>query len=52
MAVTDAFSPASGEAECVEPTGISKFRAALEEQAGTSRWTTTPSASYGAHNAR
>jgi hypothetical protein len=38
MAVTNASSPLSGEAERAELTGmLSEFRAALEEETGTGR---------------
>jgi hypothetical protein len=53
MAVTNASSPLSGEAERAELTGIlSEFRAALVEETGTGRRTTTPAGHDGARNAR
>jgi hypothetical protein len=53
MAVTSASSLLSGAAERAELTGIfSEFRAALEEEIGTGRGTTTPVARDVAGDAR
>ncbi len=53
MAVTSASWPLSGEAERAGLTGIvPEFRAALEEETGTGRRTTTPVVRDGARNAR
>jgi hypothetical protein len=53
MAVTNASSPLSGEAERADMTGIfSGFRAALEQETGTGRRTAAPAVRDGARNAR
>ena len=52
MAVTNASSPLSGEAERAELTGIfSEFLGALDEETGTGRRTKTPAVRDGARTA-